>query len=51
MLKIARNGNICSIHVCWYIGIKFCTVVVHILSKDISDASKLSESKNEPFLG
>ena len=39
--------NICSIHICWYIDIKFCPVVVHILNKDISYASKLSESKNE----
>ena len=43
--------NICSIHICWYIGIKFCPVVVHILNKDISYASKLSESKNEFILG
>ena len=43
--------NICSIHICWYIDIKFCPVVVHILNKDISYASKLSESKNEPFWG
>ena len=28
--------NICIIHICWYIGIEFCTVVVHILNKDIS---------------
>ena len=27
--------NICSIHICRYFGIKFCTVVVHILNKDI----------------
>ena len=25
--------NICSIHICWYIGTKFCTVVVHILDR------------------
>ena len=25
--------NIFIIHICWYIGIKFCTVVVHILNK------------------
>ena len=28
-----------------------CTRVVHILNKDISNATKLSESKNEPFWG
>ena len=33
------------------IDIKFCPVVVHILIKDISYASKLSESKNESFWG
>ena len=38
--------HICSIHICWYIGIKVCTVVVHILNKDISYDSKLSLSKN-----
>ena len=38
--------NICSIHICWYIGIKFCTVVVHILNKDIIYNTKLNKSKN-----
>ena len=38
--------NICSIHICWYIGIKFCTVVVHILNKDILCDNKLKKSKN-----
>ena len=28
--------NICIIHICWYIGTIVCTVVVHILNKDIS---------------
>ena len=28
--------NISRIYFCWYIGMKFCTVVVHILIKDIS---------------
>ena len=37
--------NICSVHICWYIGIKFCTVVyvVHILN--ISNNTKLYKSK------
>ena len=35
--------NICSIHICWYIGIKFCTVVVHILNKDILYDTKLKK--------
>ena len=43
--------NICIIHICSYIGIKFCTVVVHILNKDISYGSKLNESKNLSFWG
>ena len=38
--------NICSIHICWYIGIKFCTVVVHILNKDNLYDTKLKKSKN-----
>ena len=37
--------NIYSIHICWYIGIKFCTVVVHILNKDIIYDTKLQKSK------
>ena len=42
---------ICSIHISWYIGIKFCTVVVHILNKDVSYDSKLNKSKNLSFWG
>ena len=38
--------NICSIYICWYIGIKFCTVLVHILTKDIIYDTKLKKSKN-----
>ena len=41
--------NICVFHICWYIGLKSCTVVVHILNKDISYDSKLNESKNLSF--
>ena len=43
--------NICIIHIWWYIAIKLCTVVVHIINKDISYDSKLNESKNLSFLG
>ena len=43
--------NICSIHIYWYIGITFCTVVVHTLNKDISYDSKLNESKKLSFWG
>ena len=43
--------NICSIHICWYIGIKLCTIVVHILNKDIIYYTKLKKSKNLPFWG
>ena len=43
--------NICSLHISLYIGIKFCTMVVHILNKDISYDSKLNESKNFSFWG
>ena len=43
--------NICIIHICRYIGIKFCTVLVHILNKDISYDSKLNESTNLSFWG
>ena len=32
----------------WY---KFCTVVVHILNKDIICDTKLKKSKNKPFWG
>ena len=35
--------NICSIHICGYIGIKFCTVVVHILQNDIIYDTKLKK--------
>ena len=38
--------NICIFHICWYIGIKFCTVVVNILNKDIIYDTKLKKSKN-----
>ena len=38
-------------NICWYIGIKFCTVVVHILDKDIIYDNKLKKSKNKPFWG
>ena len=43
--------NICSIHIGQYIGKKFCTVVVHILNKEISYDSKLNRSKNLSFCG
>ena len=43
--------NICIIHICWYICIKICTVVVHIINKDISYDSKLNECKNLSFWG
>ena len=40
--------NICSIYICLYIDLKFCTVVVYILNKDISwiKDTKMNESKN-----
>ena len=44
-----KKENICSIHIFWYIGIKFCTVVVHILNKDISYDSMLNKSKKCHF--
>ena len=44
--KTQEMGNISTIHICLFIGIKFCTVVVHILNKDISYDSKLNESKH-----
>ena len=28
--------NTSRIHICWYIDMKFCTMMVHILIKDIS---------------
>ena len=37
--------NIRSIYISWYIGIKFCTIVVHMLNKDISYDTKLNTSK------
>ena len=43
--------NISRIHICWYIGMKFCTVVVHILIKDISYDIRLNKSKISKFLG
>ena len=43
--------NISRIHICWYIGMKFCTVVVHILIKDISYDIRLNKSKISPFWG
>ena len=49
--KREKLENICSIHICWHIGIKFCTVVVHILNKDIIYDTMLKKSKNLPFLG
>ena len=39
------------IHICWYIGMQFCTVVVHILIKDISYDIRLNKSKISPFWG
>ena len=56
IVKILRKNrkkleNICIIHVYLYIGIKFCTVVVHILNKDISYDSKLNVSKKVSFWG
>ena len=38
--------NIYSINICWYICMKFCTVVIQILNKYISYDSKLNKSKN-----
>ena len=43
--------NISRIHICWYIGMKFCTVVVHMLIKDISYDIRLNKSKICPFWG
>ena len=51
MLKIARNWKIFVVSIFVDIYLKFCPVVVHILNKDISYSSKLSESKNESFWG
>ena len=41
--------NICKIYICWYIGITFCTVVVYILNKDITNDTKLNKSKISNF--
>ena len=43
--------NISRIHICWYIAMKFCTVVVHILIKDISYDIGLNKSKISQFWG
>ena len=43
--------NISRIHICWYIGMKFCTMVVHILIKDISYDIRLNKSKISQFWG
>ena len=44
--------NISRIHICWYIGMKVCTVVVHILIKDISfDIRLMNKSKISQFWG
>ena len=43
--------NISRIHISWYIGMKFCTVVVHILIKDISYDIRLNKSKISQFWG
>ena len=52
MLKIARNWKIFVVSIFVDILVlNFAQVVVHILNKDISYASKLSESKNESFWG
>ena len=44
--NLEKLENICIFHICWYIGIKVCTVVVHILNKDIIYDTKLKKSKN-----
>ena len=41
--------SISRIHICWYIGIKFCTLVVHVLIKDISYDIRLNKSKISQF--
>ena len=43
--------NISRIHICWYIGLKFCIVVIHILIKDISYDIRLNKSKISQFWG
>ena len=42
---------ISRVHICWYIGMKFCTVVVHILIKNISYDIRLNKSKISQFWG
>ena len=46
-----NRENISRIHICWYIGMKFCTVVVHILINDISYDIRLNKSKISQFWG
>ena len=43
--------NISRIHICLCIGMKFCTVVVHILIKDISYDIRLNKSKTSQYWG
>ena len=43
--------NISRIHICRYIGMKFYTVVVHILIKDIRYDIRLNQSKISQFWG
>ena len=43
--------NVSRIHICWYISMTFCTVVVHILIKDISYNIKLNKPKISQFCG
>ena len=43
--KRKKMKNICHIHICLCIGIKFCTMVVHKLSKDIIFDAKLKRYK------
>ena len=43
--------NISRIHIRWCIGMKFCTVVVHILIKDINYDIRLNKSKINQFWG
>ena len=42
MLKIARNGKIFVVSIFVDIGIKFGTLVVHILNKDMSYHAKVN---------
>ena len=43
--------NISRIHNCWFIGLKFRTMVVHILIKDISYDIRLNKSTISQFWG